>query len=430
MTNKTYDILIVGGGLTGSLAALTLSREGFSVGIIEGQTPTALRSTHFDGRTTAIAYASMRMFKRLKLWNAIAPFAEPIEDILVTDGRHQSRFREGGLSSFHMHFDSAELDQNLKTPLGWIVENQAIRNALFDQIDQTDAINLYAPSRTLRSDFDKPDLKSKACTTLEDGQQLKASLILGADGKRSRLRTEAGIRVNQWQYQQTGLVATITHERPHDGFAQEYFLPGGPFAILPMTSTQSPIAGTHFPHRSSLVWSEKKAIANQLIQLDDIAFAKELEDRFGPYLGKLAIQGRRFSYPLSFHLSHNFVKPRLALIGDAARAIHPIAGQGFNLAIKDIAAIADVLVEARSIGLDIGHMSVLQNYQQWRRFDSVSLALGTDIINRLFSNDAAPLRLTRDIGLGVVNKLEPLRKFFMRQAGADIGDLPSLLKPE
>ncbi len=429
-SDLSCDIIIVGGGLTGGLAALALSQSGFEVRVIEGQSPKTMNSSRFDGRTTAIAYASMRLFRRLGLWEAIADYAEPISDILVTDGKKQTRFSDGGLSSFHMHFDSHHLGStpDASTPLGWIVENQAIRRAIFAKMNKTDLIHLHAPAMRVSSNFGQDQTNAgTASVNLDDGTHLTAPLILAADGKKSPLRMEAGIRVNHWQYPQMGLVATVSHEVPHEGFAQEYFLPGGPFAILPMTDTKQ--TSTHFPHRSSLVWTEKKPIARQIMSAKGAAFKTELTRRFGPYLGDLSVIGRAFSYPLSFHLSHEFAKPRLALLGDAARAIHPIAGQGFNLGVKDIAALNDVLVEARGIGLDIGHMSVLHQYQKWRRFDSTALALGTDILNKMFSNNLAPVRLLRDLGLGAVNTTTPLRKFFMRQAGADAGTLPSLMRP-
>lgn len=421
----SFDIILVGGGLTGGLAAVALADRGFSVGLVEGQNPKSLTDKAFDGRTTAIAYASMRLFRRLGLWAAIAPVCEPIRDILVTDGKRQTRFREGGLSSYHMHFDSRGLESGSgeDTPLGWIVENATLRSALFERINSDDNICLFAPARRLDANFEG----SPATITLDDGTVLTAALIIGADGKNSALRAEAAIKVNRWQYPQQGLVATVSHATPHHGFAQEYFLASGPFAILPMTDIKK---DRRTIHRSSLVWTEKNAVANALKSLDDTAFTDELHHRFGSYLGAVALAGPRWAYPLSFTLSHEFVAPRLALIGDAARAIHPIAGQGFNLGIKDIAALCDVLVEGRQVGLDIGHLTVLENYQRWRRFDSVSLALGTDILNRLFSTRSTPLRVVRDMGLGLVNAARPMREFFMRQAGADIGDLPSLLQPD
>jgi 2-octaprenyl-6-methoxyphenol hydroxylase len=407
------DVVIVGGGLAGGLAALALTRAGLDVAVIDAQDPAVLRDAAFDGRTTALAYASARLFRRLGLWSAFEADAEPILDILVTDGRAKGRFSDGAVSPFHLHFDSRELEGG--EPLGFIVENRALRNAIFDRIAATPAVALLAPALVERVVFENARVEAR----LEGGETIEAPLILAADGKNSSLRANVGIKVNQWSYPQTGIVATVSHELPHKGVAHEFFLPSGPFAILPMTE-----------RRSSLVWTERKDAAPAFLALDDAAFTREIANRFGDFLGEVRLAGPRWSYPLSFHLSQRFVAPRLALIGDAARAIHPIAGQGFNLGVKDIAALADVLEDAAGLGLDIGHLSVLQRYQRWRRFDSASLALGTDALNRLFSNDFPPLRLARDIGMGAVGRIPPLRRFFMRQAGADLGKLPPLMAPE
>ncbi|WP_411816751.1 UbiH/UbiF/VisC/COQ6 family ubiquinone biosynthesis hydroxylase [Hyphococcus sp. DH-69] len=410
---QSFDIAIVGGGLAGGLAALAFASKDFSCAIIDAGDPKKMRTAGFDGRTTAISYASARVFRRLDLWDQIAPHAEPIRDILVTDGRAKSRFDEGTVSSFHLHFDSRELGDD--QPLGFIVENRILRNVMFDAIATHDNITLIAPAKRNATQFDS----ARAVVTLEDGQEIVAALVVAADGRMSSLRAEANIKTNQWRYRQTGIVATVAHERPHEGVAQEFFLPAGPFAILPMTE-----------NRSSLVWTEKSDAADAYMRLDDDKFRIEIENRFGEYLGALEPAGPRWSYPLAFTLAQSYVAPRLALIGDAAHAIHPIAGQGFNLGVKDIAALVDVITEGRDVGLDIGALTVLQNYQQWRRFDSAALALGTDLLNRLFSNDFTPLRIARDIGMGAVNSIAPLRTFFMRQAGADMGTLPSLMARE
>lgn len=410
---QTFDIVIIGGGPAGGLASLAMAARGFSCALVDAADPAAMRAAAFDGRTSAISYASARVFKRLGLWNAIAPDAEPIRDILVTDGRAKSRFSEGAVSNFSLHFDSRELGED--QPLGWIVENKVIRDALFDAIETTENITLFAPAIRTTTKFNPEN----AIINLEDGRRLAAALVIAADGRRSPLRAEAGIKTNDWRYNQTGIVATVAHEKPHHGVAQEFFLPAGPFAILPMTN-----------NRSSLVWTEDADAAPAYMALNDKKFCIEMENRFGPYLGAIEPAGPRWSYPLAFTLAQSYAAPRLALIGDAAHAIHPIAGQGYNLGVKDIAALVDVLSEGRDVGLDIGAMTVLQNYQKWRRFDSASLALGTDLLNRLFSNDIGPLRLARSLGMSAVGRVKPLRDFFMRQAGADMGALPSLMARE
>lgn len=404
------DIAIVGGGLAGGLAAVALAQTGFSCALIDSVDPATMTRGAFDGRTTAIAYASARVFKNLGIWDVIAPRAEAICDILVTDGGKRSRMGTGSTPSTFLHFDSRELDGD--TPLGWIVENRDLRQSIGEAISRSDNITLIAPSLCTAS-----DVKSGSTTlTLQGGKNVRARLVVGADGKSSRLRARANIKVSRWTYRQTGIVATIAHERPHRGVAQELFLPAGPFAILPMTQ-----------NRSSLVWTESEKSAPAYMALNSSAFLAEIADRTGPYLGSLSLVGPRFSYPLSFHLSHRFAAPRLALIGDAARAIHPIAGQGYNLGVKDIAALVQILEDARMNGEDIGHLSVLERYQVWRRFDSTILALGTDALNRLFSNNSTTLRFARSLGLGGVNAIDPVRKFFMKQAGADMGRLPRMM---
>lgn len=408
-----FDIAIVGGGPAGGLASLALAAQGFSCALIDAADPVAMREASFDGRTSAISYASARVFKRLGLWDEIASDAEPIRDILVTDGRAKSRFSEGAVSPFSLHFDSRELGED--QPLGWIVENKIIRDTLFDAIEASERVALFAPALRAATAFHP----GEALVDLADGRRLAAKLVIAADGRRSLLRAEAGIKTNDWRYNQTGIVATVAHEKPHGGVAHEFFLPSGPFAILPMTN-----------NRSSLVWTERADAAPAFMALDDEKFRIEIENRFGSFLGAVTPAGPRWSYPLAFTLAQSYVAPRLALIGDAAHAIHPIAGQGYNLGIKDIAALADVLSEGRDVGLDIGALTVLQNYQKWRRFDSASLALGTDLLNRLFSNDIAPLRFVRDIGMSAAGKFKPMREFFMRQAGADLGALPSLMQKE
>ena len=410
--NEHADIVIVGGGLAGGLAAIALSQADFSVALIDAQSPSAMLDHRYDGRTTAISYANARVFKHLGLWSQFADRAEPIQDILITDGRSRSRFRQGAIAPFHMHFDSQALDDD--TPLGWIVENAALRASIYAAIRQDENISLMAPAKRV-------GFTSDAASThvqLADGRAATGALLIAADGKNSPLRSESGIKRHRWSYRQTGIVVTVEHDHPHHGVAQEFFLPSGPFAILPMTN-----------NRASLVWTENDDAAPALLSLDDEAFLDELKNRFGPYVGEVRLAGPRLSYPLTFSASHRFIGTRLALIGDAARAIHPIAGQGFNLGVKDIAALVDVLVDARRVGLDVGAVNVLENYERWRRFDSYALAFATDALNRLFSNDAFVLRALRSAGLGVVNRAGPMRKFFMRHAGSDVGALPRLLQP-
>jgi 2-octaprenyl-6-methoxyphenol hydroxylase len=407
-----FDVVIAGGGLSGGLAALALARAGFAVALVDAEAPARLQDEAFDGRTTALAYASARLFRRLGLWSALESHAEPIRDILVTDGRLATPARDARASTFHLHFDSRELKNG--EPLGFIIENRRLRRAIAEACAGERAITQFAPARRAATAVGK----AHAETALADGRTLKSPLVVAADGRNSALRAEAEIRTHCWSYPQTAIVATVAHQRPHQGVAQEAFLAAGPFAILPMTD-----------NRSNLVWTEARQAAPAYLALSDDRFLAAIENRFGGCLGAVSLAGPRWSYPLAFHLAHAYVAPRLVLIGDAAHAIHPIAGQGYNLAVKDIAALAEALGEARDLGLDIGAPSTLEGYQRWRRFDSAALAFGTDVLNRLFSNDFAPLRAARDLGMGAVNAVAPLRRLFMRQAGADLGRLPALMAP-
>ena len=409
---QTYDVIVVGGGLAGGLAALSLARAGFSCALVDAADPAAMQTEAFDGRTTALAYACARVYKRLGVWEAITPYAEPIRDILVTDGRIGGARRAAAISPFHLHFDSRELANG--EPLGWIIENRYMHRAVYDALATDAGVEIFAPAQRTGLMIDQRG----AVVSLADGASLSASLVVAADGRHSPLRREAGININTWSYGQTGLVVTVAHEKPHNGLAQEFFLPSGPFAMLPLTD-----------NRSSLVWTERSSSADAYMALDDSGFLAAVKERFGDHLGELSLASPRWAYPLALHIAQSFAGPRLALIGDAAHAVHPIAGQGFNLGVKDIAALTDVLRETRDAGLDIGSMAALEQYQRWRRFESTSLSYGMDALTRLFSNDLPPLRFARDIGIGAVNAVGPLRRFFMRQAGADVGRLPSLMAP-
>jgi 2-octaprenyl-6-methoxyphenol hydroxylase len=331
---------------------------------------------------------------------------QPINDIMVSDGR----VREGA-SPFFLHFDHKEIGDE---PLGHLIENRHMRIALQKAVADQKLIRLLAPQSVTRVDYG-----AQAVATLGNGEKVSARLCFAADGRGSPTREAAGIKTVGWDYGQTGIVCTVEHEVPHDGVAQEYFLPGGPFAILPMVG-----------NRSSLVWTEKTEDAKAILSLGDEAFAQEMRARFGDYLGACAPVGPRWSYPLTLQLARDYVRPRLALIGDAAHGIHPIAGQGLNLGLRDVAAAAEVVVDAARLGLDIGALDVLERYQRWRRFDNVALSLLMDGLNRLFSNDIGPVRLARDLGLGLVNQIGPARRFFMRHAGGVVGDLPKLLRGE
>ncbi len=401
------DIIIGGGGMVGLTLAIALAKGGLDVVVADPVPQAAVLDAKFDGRVSALAFATVRMFGALGVWPHLAAHAQAINDILVTDGR-----LNGEPSPFSLHFDSAEVGA---PSLGHIVENRHIRGGLFAVAATLPNLRLVAPAAL--TDLDPGPHGITA--TLANGETIKAALAVAADGRDSPMRDLMGLQVISWSYPQWGIVTTVEHEKPHNGVAYEHFLPSGPFAILPMTG-----------NRSSLVWTENETLAPAMMKLDAEDFDAEIARRFGSHLGATKAAGPRWSYPLKFHLARGFVKPRFALAGDSAHGIHPIAGQGLNLGLKDAAALTEVLLDAARLGLDIGALGVLQKYERWRRFDSFALSVATDGLNRLFSNDIAPLRLLRDLGMGIVDSIGPARRFFMRHAGGDVGRLPRLMKGE
>ncbi|MEE9249586.1 MAG: UbiH/UbiF/VisC/COQ6 family ubiquinone biosynthesis hydroxylase [Alphaproteobacteria bacterium] len=404
------EVLIVGGGMVGLTLASALGGAGLSVCVVDREDPATVLDGAFDARASAIAFGSQRVLQALGLWPRLERDAQPILDIRVTDGD----------SSMFLHFDHRDLGD---APFGYIVENQVIRRALFDHVRTMPSVRIHAPVTLASLAREKGHVQAM----LGDGRKLKAAVAIGADGRHSRLREEAGIATTNWSYPQTGIVCTVAHSRPHHGVAHERFLPAGPFAILPMTPVTR---DGQVRHRSSIVWTERAHLAPALLRLSEGDFNAELAKRFGGYLGALQVLGRRWSFALALMHAESYIAHRLALVGDAAHAIHPIAGQGLNMGLRDVAAAAEVLVDARRLGLDIGDVSVLERYQRWRRFDNLVFCAATDGLNRLFSNDLAPLRLARDLGLAAVNRLGPLRRFFMRQAMGVLGELPRLVRGE
>lgn len=393
--------------MVGMTLGLALAQGGLSVLAVDVAPPADTVEPRFDGRVSALAFAVVRMLKALGVWQGLAPHAQPIHEILVTDGKVGAP-----TSPFSLHFDAQEVGSDA---LGHIAENRHIRMSLQAVAARQPGFTLLAPAQVRDVTVDG----GQAVVTLADGEQIAASLVVAAEGRQSPLRDQMGITVAGWSYPQTGIVATVEHEKPHNGVAYEHFLPSGPFAILPMTG-----------NRSSLVWTERRTKAPGLLALDDDGFHEELSRRFGDHLGVVAAAGPRWSYPLAFHVAREYVRPRFALAGDTAHGIHPIAGQGLNLGLKDVAALAEVLLDAARLGQDIGGLDVLKRYERWRRFDSLVMGASMDAMNRLFSNDIAPLRHLRDLGLGVVDAIGPARRFFMRHAGGDVGKLPRLMRGE
>lgn len=403
MTGQAYDIAVVGGGLIGSTLAHALGQAGFKVVMLERNAPKALLADNFDGRTTALAASTATILKSLGLWTALKPVAGPITDIRVSD-------RGSGL---YLHFDHSAVGTE---PMGYIVENRHLRRILADALEQADCVTVEAPVSVASIERNS----GRATLSLADGRTLTAQLVIGTDGKKSLVRQSAGIRTIGWAYNQTALVTVLRHQEPHRGIAHERFLKGGPLALLPMLD----------PHLSSLVWTEETKTAERLEALSDADFLAEVGRAFGPWLGSLTLAAPRARWDLSLHHATRYVAPRLALAGDAAHGIHPIAGQGANLGWRDVAVLAEILVDARRLGLDIGGLDVLNRYQAWRRPDNLSLAVATDGLNRLFRGAAGPIGLARDLGLGAVNRIPPLKHFFMRHAMGMTGTLPRLARGE
>ncbi len=409
------EVLIAGGGMVGLTLGIALAGAGVATIVVDTADPAALQAAAYDGRSWAIARGTQQMLAALGIWPGIADQAEPILEIRVSDGTVGA-----DASPLFLHYDHHELGPDREGPLGYIVENLATRRALAARAAGLAGLILLAPARIVAVERGAAAVLAE----LADDRRIRAQLAVGAEGKASPLREAAGIRVTRWDYPQCGIVCTVAHEAPHDGVAHEHFLPSGPFALLPMTDT------AEGGHRSSLVWTERRALVPAMMALSEADFGRELERRFGGGLGRLRQAGGRWSYPLDLMFAERCVDRRLALIGDAAHVIHPIAGQGLNLGLRDVAALAETLVDARRLGLDLGSAQVLAGYQGWRRVDGLLLAVVTDGLNRLFSNDLAPLRLVRDLGLAAVDRAPPLKRFFMRHAMGLVGKLPRLVRGE
>ena len=403
--DMTADTLIVGGGLNGPALALALARAGQRVTVIDAMPQGQRAEADFDGRAYALALASQRLLGAIGVWDRVAEHAQPMLEIKVTDG-HAGR----GPSPLMLHFDHAEIEEG---PMGFMVEDRFLRRAFLDAMAEEDRITQISGHKVIAQEI----TPGAASVTLEDGTELTGRLLVGCDGRQSGTAARAGIRRTGWDYGQTALVCAIEHEKPHHGIAHQFFMPPGPLAILPLPG-----------NRCSIVWSERNDEARRIHALDDAGYLDALRPRFGDFLGEIALAGGRYLYPLNLTLANRFVADRVALVGDAAHGMHPIAGQGLNAGLRDVGALAEVVILAARRGEDFGSLAVLERYEQWRRFDTASLALATDVFNRLFSNDNPILRLGRDIGMGLVNATPALRRGFLREAAGLTGDLPKLLR--
>ncbi len=399
------EILIVGGGLNGPALALALASGGLSSVIIDAVPLANRRKPAFDGRAYALSLTSARMLDVLGIWGTVAAEAQPMLDIKVSDGTPGE-----GAAPYFVHFDHNEISEG---PMGQMLEDRYLRRALLDAVKAAPLISQIAPASVVAQQIHS----SHAEITLEDGRTLRGRVLVGGDGRRSGVAMRAGITRVGHDYHQSGLVCAVRHARPHNGVAYQQFMPSGPLAILPLTKD-----------RSAIVWTETTARAAEIAAMSDAAFMAELRPRFGDFLGEIKLVGKRYSYPLNLTVANEFAQARLALVGDAAHGIHYLAGQGLNLGLRDVAALAEVLIDAARRGEDIGNHLVLTRYAHWRGLDTAVLTASTDLINKLFSNDSPRLRAARVAGLGVVNALPAARRGLMREAAGLSGDLPRLLK--
>jgi 2-octaprenyl-6-methoxyphenol hydroxylase len=388
MTQK-IETIIIGAGLVGMVMACSLAKNGVSVIVIESGDLKKINARESDGRTSAISFGSSQIFNEIGIWQKLKEHGGEILDIRVTDGA----------SPLFLHYDHKLVGDN---PMGHIIENYYIRSALFSQAAELPNLKIIDNTKYKSIDRDA----NKVTITLENGEIITASLLIAADGKNSAIRQKAGIKTSNWSYNQCGIVCTVAHEKHHENIAVEKFLPAGPFAMLPM----------HGGHHSSLVWTETAALAPLFMKMNEAEFLEQIALRFGDHLGVLQVKGGRFSYPLSLMQASRYTDTRLALIGDAAHAIHPIAGQGFNLGIRDIPPLTKLILDAKNLGLDIGSDSILSEYAKTRSFDSITMLTITDLLNRMFSNDIFAIKHARRIGLAAVNKLPAVKKFFMKHA--------------
>lgn len=402
--NTRFDFVISGGGFVGRLLALALAdADAGAIALVDRQAPDS--APPGDQRSSALAAAVVRMLETLDVWREVEGEAQPITAMDVTDSVLEDPIRPVFLT-----FDATLPDG---MPFAHMVPNRALSTALDAALDRTDVAQ-YRGTSIATAEFGDP-----ATMTLQTGEVLTARLVVAADGAASAVRVMAGIKTVGWDYDQAGLVCELRHENPHGGRAEEHFLPSGPFAILPLKGD-----------RSSLVWTERETAARRLLALDRDALQDELLRRVPPHYGAASIAGPVQSYPLKLMLARDYIAPRVALVGDAAHVIHPLAGQGLNLGLKDVAALAEVVADAARLGLDPGSLATLQAYQRWRRFDAVQMAAVTDGLNRLFGTDLAPVRLLRDVGMGLVDRVPALKKTLIGQAAGASGAIPRLLRGE
>lgn len=397
---RVFDVVVSGGGLIGLTLGEALAAHDLKVAVVDASEPITKIAEEFDGRCTAISYASQQMMSAIGLWQHLEQVASPITDIHVSDAG----------SSFFVHFNQTDAGNS---PMGFMIENRFLYSALYRRCQELKNLSLFAPHKVVSSN-PKQEISEVG---LAEGLILQAPLIVSAEGRHSALRDASGISVLKWNYNQTAVVATFRHELPHHGIAHEKFFPDGPFALLPLRDKIC-----------SLVWSAQSEYASVIMNLSKQDLEAELYNRMGHFLGKIDVLPRRWSYPLSYQRSDKITAERLALVGDAAHAIHPIAGQGLNMGLRDVAALTEILATAKFLGEDLGSAQVLERYSRWRRTDNLVLGVVTDGLTRIFSNRNPLLRILRSSGLGLANRIPSLRKFFVQHARGTFGHLPKLLQ--
>lgn len=399
------EVVVGGAGFAGLALAIAL-RQGlgdpFTVTVAD---PALAHARSKDPRASAIAAAARRLFEAIGVWGAVAENAQPILDMVVTDSKLDDAARPAFLT-FGGEVEEGE-------PFAHMIENRHLVDALAEKAKSLGVELRATPVAGFAAGANSTEVQ------FADGETITARLLVGADGARSLIREQAGIATHGWNYDQSAIVTTVAHEREHNGRAEEHFLPAGPFAILPLTG-----------RRCSIVWTETSGEADRIVALPDNEFHGELEKRFGLQLGDIEVIGPRRAFPLGLFTARTFIGERLALVGDAAHIIHPIAGQGLNMGLRDVAALAEAIADTARLGLDPGGPEVLERYQRWRRFDTMTMGVATDGLNRLFSNHSDALRLVRDIGLGLVERMPMLKRMFIREAAGVTGDVPKLLKGE
>jgi 2-octaprenyl-6-methoxyphenol hydroxylase len=423
------DVVIGGGGFAGLALAIVLRQAlgvPFKVMVAD---PAFAKGAKDAGRASAIAAAARRLFETIGVWHDVADQAQPILDMVVTDSKladvmrptyltfagaiaPDSRAKDGVASLAHSRPKDGVASRAYE-PFAHMIENHVLVDALTKRA-KADGVELSADAVT---GFEV--VGERIAVSFSNGDVRSARLLVAADGARSAIREAAGIQSFGWDYEQSGIVTTVAHERDHHGRAEEHFLPAGPFAILPLKGK-----------RSSIVWTEQASEATRIVALPDREFHHELEQRFGLKLGEIEAVGPRRAFPLGLSVARSFVGERVALVGDAAHVIHPIAGQGLNLGLRDVAALAEAVADAARLGLDIGGPDVLARYQRWRRFDTMTMGVATDGLNRLFSNRSDALRIVRDVGLGLVERMPRMKEFFIREAAGLTGEVPKLLRGE